>query len=234
MTHRDPLVILLDADNTLIDSDAIKRDLATTVAGRYGPVLRDRFSAIYEEVRAELNVVSFPVVFQRLQREAHDGDVFAALTDYLMRYPYRRRVFPGVRPALRALAALGRLVVVTDGDPWFQGKKITDAGIAGLVHGNVLIFTHKEDHIADIYLRYPAEHYLFFDDKPRLLTAFKERMGERVTTIWVRQGAYAAAGWDAAGRGPDFTLDGIAAARDLAPVLLARAGGCALTLASPG
>ncbi len=229
MTHRDPLVILLDADNTLIDSDAIKADLVTLIASRYGPALRERFAAIYEDVRAELNVVSYPVVFQRLQREAHAAeDVFATLTDYMMRYPYRRRVFAGVRPALRALAAYGRLVVVTDGDPWFQGKKITDAGIAGLVHGNVLIFTHKEDHITDICLRYPADHYAFFDDKPHLLAAFKRQLGDRVTTVWVRQGAYAAGGWGAHHPAPDHALDSVAAARDLVPSFGARPGGQAL------
>jgi hypothetical protein len=38
---------------------------------------------------------------------------------------------------------------------------------------------------------YPADHYVFVDDKLRLLTAVKELWGARVTTVFHRQGHYA-------------------------------------------
>ena len=43
----------------------------------------------------------------------------------------------------------------------------------------------------DIERRYPAEHYVLVDDKLRILTAVKQVWGERVTTVFVRQGSYA-------------------------------------------
>jgi hypothetical protein len=59
------------------------------------------------------------------------------------------------------------------------------------VDGNVLIYIHKERELDDVEQRYPAEHYVFVDDKLRLLTAVKQAWGRRVTTVFPRQGHYA-------------------------------------------
>jgi hypothetical protein len=55
----------------------------------------------------------------------------------------------------------------------------------------VLIYVHKEEELEDIERRYPAEHYVLVDDKLRILGAVKEIWGERVTTVFPRQGIYA-------------------------------------------
>jgi hypothetical protein len=39
--------------------------------------------------------------------------------------------------------------------------------------------------------RYPAEHYVMVDDKLRILTAIKKYWGDRVTTVFPRQGQFA-------------------------------------------
>ena len=55
----------------------------------------------------------------------------------------------------------------------------------------MLIYLHKEQALDDVERRYPAEHYVLVDDKLRILTAVKKTWGERVTTVFVRQGSYA-------------------------------------------
>jgi hypothetical protein len=55
----------------------------------------------------------------------------------------------------------------------------------------VLIYIHKEEALDDVERRYPAERYVLVDDKLRILAAVKQVWGERVTTIFVRQGTYA-------------------------------------------
>jgi phosphatidate phosphatase APP1 len=55
----------------------------------------------------------------------------------------------------------------------------------------VLIYIHKEEMLDDVERRYPAQHYILVDDKPRILTAVKKAWGNRVTTIFPRQGQYA-------------------------------------------
>jgi hypothetical protein len=43
----------------------------------------------------------------------------------------------------------------------------------------------------DVEQRYPSRHYVVIDDKLRILTAIKAAWGDRVTTIFPRQGHYA-------------------------------------------
>jgi len=80
---------------------------------------------------------------------------------------------------------------LTDGDAVFQPRKIERSGLYEAVDGNILIYVHKEQELADIERRYPAKHYFLFDDKLRILSAIKEQWTERVTTVFVRQGHYA-------------------------------------------
>ena len=55
----------------------------------------------------------------------------------------------------------------------------------------MLIYIHKETMLDDVERLFPAEHYVVVDDKLRLLAAIKKIWGERVTTVWVKQGHYA-------------------------------------------
>ena len=55
----------------------------------------------------------------------------------------------------------------------------------------MLIYIHKEQMLDDVEQRHTARHYVMVDDKPRILTAMKKIWGERLTTVWARQGHYA-------------------------------------------
>jgi len=59
------------------------------------------------------------------------------------------------------------------------------------VEGRVLIYVHKEEMLADVERRFPARRYIMVDDKLRVLTAMKAVWGDRLTTVWPRQGHYA-------------------------------------------
>jgi hypothetical protein len=54
-----------------------------------------------------------------------------------------------------------------------------------------LIYIHKEHELEDIERRFPADHYVLIDDKPRILAAVKSAWGDRVTTVLPRQGQFA-------------------------------------------
>jgi hypothetical protein len=54
----------------------------------------------------------------------------------------------------------------------------------------MLIYIHKEQMLDDVELRYPARHYVMVDDKLRILAAMKRIWGNRLTTVWPRQGHY--------------------------------------------
>jgi hypothetical protein len=70
-------------------------------------------------------------------------------------------------------------------------RKVERAGLSDAVDGRVLIYIHKEEALDDVERRFPAEHYVLVDDKPRILAAVKRFWGDRVTTIFARQGSYA-------------------------------------------
>ena len=57
--------------------------------------------------------------------------------------------------------------------------------------------------------RYPAEHYVLVDDKIRILTAVRNVWGERLTTVFPRQGDYARAADVATYPPADITIERI-------------------------
>ena len=82
-------------------------------------------------------------------------------------------------------------VILSDGDVVFQPRKVERSGLWGAVEGHVLIYIHKEQMLDDVERRHPAERYVLVDDKIRILAAIKSCWGDRVTTVFVRQGHYA-------------------------------------------
>jgi hypothetical protein len=60
--------------------------------------------------------------------------------------------------------------------------------------------------------RYPAKHYVMVDDKVRILAAMKQSWGEKLTTIFPRQGHYALDAAEVAKYpAPDIALEAIGA-----------------------
>ena len=89
------------------------------------------------------------------------------------------------------LKTWGPAVILTDGDVVFQPRKIERSGIARGGRRERAGLRTQGAELDDVERRYPAERYVFVDDKLRLLTAFKEVWGSRVTTVFPRQGHYA-------------------------------------------
>jgi len=114
-----------------------------------------------------------------------------AMSSYLVDYPFANRLYPGALDVLERFRAWGPTVILSDGDVVFQPRKVERSGIAEAVEGHVLIYIHKEEMLNDVERRYPARHYVLVDDKPRILAAVKKAWGNRVTTMFPRQGQYA-------------------------------------------
>ena len=115
-----------------------------------------------------------------------------ALADLLMGFPYDRFLFPGALDAVAHLRRLGRVAILSDGDPAFQPSKIWRAGIDAAVDGYVLVYGHKEEHLDEVVAAFPADHYVLVEDKPGVITKVRERLQLPLTTVLVRQGRYAA------------------------------------------
>lgn len=204
------LVILFDVDNTLLDNDAVKAQLARDLDNRLGKTPAERFWEIYEEVREANGLVDIPETIARFASKSRLDSAREMLTGIFFDFPFRDYVFPAVPEVLASASQSAKAAIVSDGDQAFQKEKIRSSGLEALVDGGVLIFDHKEEELERIQSLLPAKHYVMVDDKPRILDALKLALGERITTVFVRQGKYALAGHGAEQPDPDVTLDSIA------------------------
>ena len=186
-----PVVFLVDVDNTLLDNDRIQNDLKRHLEREFGSGTRDRYWAILEALFTELGYRDYLGALQRYRTE-HPKDVhLMAMSSYLVDYPFANRLYAGALDVIERLRTLGQTVILSDGDVVFQPHKVQRSGIWEAVDGHVLIYIHKEEMLDDVERRYPARHYVLVDDKPRILAAVKDAWGDRVTTIFPRQGQYA-------------------------------------------
>lgn len=185
------VVFLVDVDNTLLDNDGVQQDLKDHLERAYGPDARDRYWKILEDLFAELGYRDYLGALQRFRSE-HPLEVeLLSMSDYLIDYPFADRLFPSALEVLSRLKNFAPTVILSDGDVVFQPRKVERAGLSGAVDGRVLIYIHKDKALDDVERRFPAEHYVLIDDKPRILAAVKRFWRERVTTVFARQGSYA-------------------------------------------
>ena len=205
----DRMVLLFDVDNTLIDNDRIAMDLKNHLTKEVGYGRQEQYWAIFEDLRAELGYADYLGALQRYRVKHPREPNLLAVSSYLVNYPFANRLFPGSLDALEHARTFGPTVILSDGDVVFQPLKVQRSGLAEAVEGRVLIYIHKEQELDDVERRHPADHYVLVDDKVRILTAVKERWGDRLTTVFPRQGHYAHAPDVAGYPAPDVTIERI-------------------------
>jgi phosphoglycolate phosphatase-like HAD superfamily hydrolase len=206
------LVFLLDVDNTLLDNDRSKADMQTALLKLLGEEGAERFWQLYEDVRKEIDVVSYPETLKRFAANWKDKRIAEKAAELINNWPYSDYLYPGTLAALEHLTEMGDLAILSDGDEDYQPRKIMNAGLTHAVGGpaDVLIFTHKEHSLDDVTRVLPSRHYVLVDDKERILTGAKEHLGDRLTTVWVKQGHYATDPKQYRKPDPDIVLDNIA------------------------
>jgi FMN phosphatase YigB (HAD superfamily) len=191
VTATTDTVFLVDVDNTLLDNDAVIADLRRYLTDRFGRDCERRYWEIFEQLRTELGYADYLGALQRYRVERPREPNVLQIALYLLHYPFADRVYPGALDAIARLRARGPVVILSDGDVVFQPRKIERSGLWAAVEGRVLIYIHKEEMLEDVEQRYPARRYVMVDDKVRILAAMKAIWGDRLTTVFVRQGHYA-------------------------------------------
>jgi FMN phosphatase YigB (HAD superfamily) len=189
--NSSPVVFLVDVDDTLLENDRIQADLFNHLEREYGQACRDRYWEIQEEMFTALGYRDYLGALQQYRVE-HPNDIqLLSMSWYLLDYPFANRLYPSSLDVLERFRTWGPTVILSDGDVIFQPRKVWRSGIHEAVDGHVLIYIHKEQALDDVVRRYPADHYVLVDDKLRILTAVKKAWGDRVTTVFPRQGKFA-------------------------------------------
>lgn len=185
------LVFLFDVDNTLLDNDRVAADLKQHLIKQFGRASARRYWEILEELRAELGYTDYLGALQRYREDLITDPKLLLMSSFLLEYPFSERLYPGALAVLSRLGQRGRTVILSDGDAVFQPHKVQRSGLWDAVCGRVLIYIHKEKMLDAVMARYPAHHYVMVDDKLRILAAMKTLLGDRLTTVFPRQGHYA-------------------------------------------
>lgn len=216
------VVFLFDVDNTLLDNDRVEADLDRHLERTFGRAGRDAYWEIFEALRAELGYADYLGALQRYRQTNGSDPRLLSMSSFLVDYPFADRLYPGALDAIRHCDGLGQTVILCDGDVVFQPRKVQTSGLWDAVDGRVLIYIHKEQMLDAVARLYPARRYVMIDDKLRILAAMKAVWGERLTTVFPRQGHYALDTENTSGYPrPDITVARIAELAGLQPSLQA-------------
>ena len=184
-------VFLFDVDNTLLDNARVQSDLDQHLALSYGPEVRDRYWTIFQALTQELGYADYLGALERYRLEALHHPRLLRMANWLVDYPFRDRLYPAAIAVVQAAQRVGATAILSDGDAVFQPRKVERSGLWPVFGDNVLIYVHKELELADVEQHFPARHYVMIDDKLRILDAVKRAWGDKVTTVFPRQGHYA-------------------------------------------
>ena len=211
----DNIVFLFDVDNTLLDNDRVQADLREHLAEAHGQAASDRYWALFEELRSQLGYTDYLGALQRYRLEdMHDPRVLR-IASWLADYPFSDRLYPGALDAVHHVRRWAPTVILSDGDAVFQPRKVERSGLWREFEDRVLIFIHKEQELDDVERLYPARRYVLIDDKLRILHAVKQLWGDRVVTVFPRQGQYALSSVEIAKYPPaDLTIEHIGELRN--------------------
>jgi FMN phosphatase YigB (HAD superfamily) len=191
MSKTAEIVFLFDVDNTLLDNDRVQDHLREHLEQEYGAAARDRYWEIFEQLRNELGYADYLGALERYRVEDLHRPEVLRMSSWLVDYPFADRLYPGALNAVNHVRQWGPTVILSDGDAVFQPRKVERSGLWKAVEDRVLIYIHKERELDDVERLYPAKHYVLIDDKLRILAAVKKIWGERVTTVFPKQGHYA-------------------------------------------
>jgi FMN phosphatase YigB (HAD superfamily) len=185
------LTFLFDVDNPLLDNDRVQADLSNYIGKEYGNRARNRYLEIFEDLRKELGYADYLGALERYRLEKLHDPRLLKTSNWLVEYPFAKRLYPGALDVVKRARGWGQAVILSDGDAVFQPRKIERSGLWKAFGGHVLIYVHKEEALADVEKKYPAEHYVMIDDRLRILDAMKKKWKDRVTTVFPKQGHYA-------------------------------------------
>jgi FMN phosphatase YigB (HAD superfamily) len=205
------VVFLFDVDNTLLDNDHVQRDLSDHLSTNYGQTAHDLYWSLFEDLRSSLGYADYLGALQRYRLEDLHNPKVLWIANWLADYKFADRLYPGALDVVRHVSAWGPTVILSDGDAAFQPRKVERSGLWKAFADNVLIYVHKEEALDDVERLYPARRYVMIDDKLRILEALKQQWGDRVTTVFPRQGHYAVDPEELRKRRPaDIAVDAIA------------------------
>ena len=201
--------ILVDVDNTLFDNDRFAVELSAHLETSFDVAERERYWSLHKKRWAETGISDYLGTMQEFRIGLQNDPALLQMSPFLLDFPFADLLYPQALEVVAHLRTLAPSSALSDGDMVFQPRKIAHTGVFDAFDGNVLIYEHKQHELDRMQQRYPARHYVMIDDKPNILADMKKVLGERLTTVFVRQGQYAANASAELRNAPDIKVDRI-------------------------
>jgi len=201
--------ILVDVDNTLFDNDRFAVELSAHLERSFNVTERERYWSLHKKRWAETGISDYLGTMQEFRVGLQNDPALLQMSTFLLDFPFADLLYPHALEVVAHLRTLAPASALSDGDMVFQPRKIAHSGVFDAFGGNVLIYEHKQHELDLMQRRYPAKHYVVIDDKPNILADMKNVLGERLTTVFVRQGQYAANASPELRNAPDIKIDRI-------------------------
>ena len=201
--------ILVDVDNTLFDNDRFAVELSAHLERSFNVTERERYWSLHKKRWAETGISDYLGTMQEFRVGLQNDPALLQMSPFLLDFPFADLLYPHALDVVAHLRTLAPASALSDGDMVFQPRKIAHSGVFDAFGGNVLIYEHKQHELDLMQRRYPARHYVMIDDKPNILADMKKELGDRLTTVFVRQGQYAANASPELRNAPDIKIDRI-------------------------
>ena len=206
----DPVFFLVDVDNTLFDNDRFAVELSAHLEKSFNVAERERYWSLHKKRWAEFGISDYLGTMQQFRQGLQNDPSLLQMSSFLLDFPFGDLLYPHALEVVKHMRSLGPASALSDGDMVFQPRKLQHSGIFDAFHGNALIYEHKQHELDLLQQRFPAQRYVMIDDKPNILADMKKVLGDRLTTVFVRQGRYAADASPELRSAPDMKIDAIA------------------------
>ena len=188
MTTTLPLVFLLDLDNTLLDNDAVKKEIHRSLNGVLGKKEADLFWKLNQEFRKREKYESFPTVIQEYCQKNHADTCDLKLGNVFSLIDFKQSLFPQAIKTLKQLRSHGKVYIFTEGDEQYQRRKLTQSGIMDVIDG-AYIYRKKMNHWDEVVSQFPHSKIVVVEDRSTTLDKIAV-LSPTASTIEVCQGHY--------------------------------------------
>ena len=129
MLQPDPVVFLLDVDNTLLDNDQVVDDLKHHLTQAFG-VERQGATGRSSRSCAEVGYADYLGALQRYRAENPRDPHFLQISFYLWTIPSPIACIPAALDMIERIKSWGPTVILSDGDVVFQPRKVERSGLS--------------------------------------------------------------------------------------------------------
>ena len=166
-------IVLLDLDNTIIDTNSYKSDASAIIENNYGEGSAKVFREVEEEVKKELGVFDLKEVAMRFAKRRNSPDWASAVSAYID-IDYQKYWLDGALELLQFLSENFRLIIFTKGHEFFQRQKVEKLELSKFTK-EIIIARSKVDLLEKIKGDYKGK-FIVIDDSVEVLVAAKKAL----------------------------------------------------------